>query len=184
MQAWKLIEKKVVLKSNKFLTVEMHKVLLPSGKIIEDWQWVIMPDFANVIAVDENKKFLVFKQNKYAVEGEALAPIGGYLEPGEDPLAGAKRELLEETGYSSENWYFLGDFAVDANRGCGRGYFYLALNAKPVAKPIKDDLEEQNLVFLRKEELEKELDAGSFKIMPWAAAIALALRKLDKLNVC
>lgn len=182
MQKWKLIEKKVVLKSNKFLTVEFHKIQLPCGRIIDDWQWLIMPDFVNIIAVDLEGKFLLFKQNKYAVEGEVLAPIGGYLEPGEEPLAGAQRELLEETGYLAEKWFFIGDLVVDANRGCGRGFFYLALDAKPSAKPIKDDLEDQELLFLTKTELEDALDGGRFKIMPWATSIALALRKLEKLK--
>lgn len=183
MQKWKLIEKKVVLKSNKFLTVEMHKIQLPDGRIIEDWQWLITPDFVNIIAVDKNGKFLLFKQNKYAVEGECIAPIGGYLEPGEDPFEGAKRELLEETGYSAGKWFFIGDYVVDANRGCGRGFFYLALDAEKTAEPIKDDLEDQQLLFLSKEDLENEIDNAKIKIMPWAAAIALALRKLSKLKL-
>lgn len=182
MQKWKVIDKKIVLKSNKFLTVEMHKIQLPDGRIIADWQWLITPDFVNIIAIDKNGRFLLFRQNKYAVEGECIAPIGGYLEPGEDPLTGAKRELREETGYTTDNWLFIGDFVVDANRGCGRAFFYLALDAEKIAQPVKDDLEDQELIFLTKTELEDALDNGKFKILPWAAAIALALRKLNKLK--
>lgn len=182
MKLWKTIERKIICQPNKYLTVELHKIQLPDGKIIEDWGWIVLPNFANVIARDESNKFLMFRQTKYAANGVTLAPPGGFLEPGEDPLEGAKRELLEETGYVSDQWFSLGNFAIDANRGAGRGFIFLALNARKIKDPVPDDLEEQELVFLKKDELEQALDSNKFSILPWAAAVALALRKLEVLN--
>lgn len=182
MKLWKTIERKVICQPNKFLTVELHKIQLPNGRIIEDWGWLVLPDFANVIAQTREKKFLIFRQTKYAASGITLAPPGGFLEMGEAPLEGAKRELLEETGYIAERWFCLGDYAIDANRGAGRGYFFLALNASKIQSPIQDDLEEQELLLLTRDELEQALDSNKFAIMPWTAAVALALRKLDNLN--
>ncbi|NTU63361.1 MAG: NUDIX domain-containing protein, partial [Chloroflexi bacterium] len=99
MDSWKTLSRETVLDRGKFLRVEDHTVQLPDGRVIEQWPWVISPDFINVVAVTEAGEFLCFQQVKYAIEGEALATIGGYLEPGEEPLAAAQRELLEETGY-------------------------------------------------------------------------------------
>ena len=45
---------------------------------------------------------------------------GGKMELVE-PLAAAKRELLEETGYESDDWVSLGSYRVDPNRGWGAG---------------------------------------------------------------
>jgi 8-oxo-dGTP pyrophosphatase MutT (NUDIX family) len=42
---------------------------------------------------------------------------GGLIEDGEDPLATAQRELVEETGYVADEWNYLGGFASDANQG-------------------------------------------------------------------
>ncbi len=125
---------------------------LPDGRVIEQWPWIITPDFINVVAVTEAGEFLCFQQVKYAVEGEALATVGGYLEPGEEPLAAARRELLEETGYEASEWIELGQYRVDANRGAGTAHFFLALHARHVADRNADDLEEQHLLLLTRAE--------------------------------
>ena len=138
---------------------------------------MITPDYACVVAVTPDERYLLFRQVKYAVEGTTLAPTGGYLEPGEASLDAAKRELLEETGYAASEWIDLGRYAVDSNRGAGRAYLYLALGARRVAEPDADDLEEQELLLLSRAEVEAALDAGAFKVVAWTAGVALALRR-------
>ena len=178
MDSWKTLSRETVLDRGKFLRVEDHTVQLPDGRVIEQWPWVISPDFINVVAMTEAGEFLCFHQVKYAVEGEVLATIGGYLEPGEEPLAAAKRELLEETGYEASEWIALGQYRVDANRGVGTAHYFLALHARHVADRDADDLEEQHLLHLTRAELETALDTGQFKALPWVAIVALALRRL------
>lgn len=178
MEKWKILARRTILDHSKYLTVEEHTVALPDGRVIPDWPWVIMPDYAIVIPVTDRGALLCFRQMKYGV-GETLAPVGGYLEPGEDPLATAQRELLEETGYTAADWTELGAYQVDGNRGAGRAYLYLAQGARRVAAPDADDLEEQQLLLLDRAELEAALDAGEFKVLAWATAVALALRHLE-----
>lgn len=178
-QPWKTLARTPVLDRGKWLRVEDHTVELPDGRIIEQWPWVITPDYINVIALTADERFLFFRQTKYAIQGLTLAPVGGYIEPGEDPLVAAKRELLEETGYAAPDWLELGRFRVDANRGAGTGYFFLARRAQYVTLRNADDLEEQELVYLTRAEVEQMLDAGEFKLMAWTAIVALALRRLS-----
>ena len=175
MQPWKTLSREVLLDYSKYLVVERHTVQLPDGRIIDDWPWVIAPDFVNVLAETPEGKYLCFRQVKYAVEGTSLAPVGGYIEPGEDPLAAVQRELVEETGYEASEWIPLGHYAVAANRGVGTGYFYLARGARRVADPQADDLEEQELLLLSREEVEAALLAGEFKALPWVTTVALAI---------
>lgn len=169
----------MVLDRGKFLRVEDHVVQLPDGQVIDNWPWVITPDYINVVAITRNGRFLVFRQTKYSIDGTTLATVGGYLEAGEDPLAAAKRELLEETGYAADEWQPLGSFAVDGNRGAGNAHFFLAAQAYPVAPIDADDLEEQELLLLSREEIEAALDGGEFKLLAWATIVALALRYAD-----
>lgn len=178
MQPWKTLARRTLLECGLFLTVEGHTVALPDGRIIEEWPWIITPDYINVVAVTVEGRFLCFRQTKYSVEGTSLAVVGGYLEPDEEALAAAQRELLEETGYAAPTWCFLGKFSVDGNRGAGNAHFFLAQDAIPSAETHADDLEEQQLLFLSREEVEAALDAGEFKSMPWAAVVSLALRQL------
>ena len=162
MQSWKTIKRDTILNFNKFLSIEAHTVELPNGRIIDNWPWIVTPDFVNVVAVDENGRFLIFRQTKYAIDGASFAPIGGYLEPGEEPLQAAQRELLEETGYTANNWHYLGSYAVDGNRGVGKAHFFLAQNAQPTTEINADDLEEQELLFLTHEEVSAALTSGYF----------------------
>ncbi len=175
MQPWKTVSKETILQPGKFLTVENHTIELPDGQIISNWPWLITPDYINVVAITEDKQFLCFRQIKYAVGDITLALVGGYLEPGEEPLAAAQRELLEETGYQSSNWTGLGAFAVDGNRGAGTAHLFLARGARHVTKAKADDLEKQQLLHLSQTEIEAALIAGEFKVLSWTTGLALAM---------
>jgi 8-oxo-dGTP pyrophosphatase MutT (NUDIX family) len=179
MQSWKTRSRRTILEHSRFLVVEEHTVELPDGRIIEDWPWVITPDFVNVVVITEGGEFLCFRQSKYAVEGITLAPVGGYLEVGEDPLDAAKRELLEEAGCEASDWVSLGQYAVDGNRGAGTAHLFLAHGARRVAEIDSDDLEEMELISMSSDEIEAALDDGAFKLLPWVAVVALALRALE-----
>ena len=178
MQPWKTLSRRTILNHSKYLAVEEHAVELPDGRVIPDWPWIITPDYVNVAAMDSDGRFLIFRQNKYGIDGTSFAPVGGYLEPGEDPLAAARRELLEETGYAADDWIDLGHYVVGGNRGIATGYLYLARVARRVAEPDADDLEEMELLLLSRDEVETALKAGEFKVLSWATAMALALLRV------
>lgn len=177
MQSWKTLRRTPALRSRdgKFLTVELHRVELPDGRLIDEWPWVITPDYVNVAAITTDGEWLCFRQAKYAVTGTTLAVVGGYLEPGEQPLAAAQRELLEETGYVAPEWVALGQYAVDGNRGCGNAHLFLAHGASWTQPINADDLEEQELLRLSQGEVRQALMRGEFKVLAWATVIALAL---------
>ena len=175
-QAWKTLSRQVVFDQSPWLLVEYHHVELPDGRQIPDWTWVKTPDYINVVVLTDSGQYLCFRQRKYGVSEPMLALVGGYLKPGEAPLAAAQRELLEETGYVSEDWVDLGTYLVDPNRGVATGHLFLARGAHQVAEIDSDDLEEQQIVMLSRAELEQALALGEFKILAWAAAVAFALR--------
>ncbi len=182
MQPWKTLSRRTILDYSKYLVVEEHTIELPDGQIIENWPWIITPDYINVLAVTEDNMFLCFRQTKYAIAGTALAPVGGYLEPDEEPLTAAQRELLEETGYKASEWIDLGEYRTDANRGGCMAYLFLARGAYRVQDPDADDLEEQELLLLTRSEVEEALAMGEFKTISWTSLVMFALRYLEVKN--
>lgn len=181
MKPWRTLSRTVLFKQTPWITLESHRIELPDGRQLEDWIWINSPDFVIVAAVDQQNRFLVFEQTKYAANGLTLAPVGGVRNPDEDPLSAAKRELLEETGYESDHWVDLGSFMTDSNRGNGRGYYFLALDAKPSGRGARsDDLEEQELHFFSPQELADALDNNRVQIITWQACLTMALMRLSK----
>ena len=178
MKPWKTKARKILLDETPWLTVEQHTVELPDGQLISNWPWIITPDYINVVAVTEDERFICFRQVKYGIQGTTLSVVGGYVNDGEPPLAAAQRELLEETGYEAPYWLSLGSYLVDPNRGIATGHLFLARQARYVTLRDADDLEEQELLLLTREEIEAALEAGEIKVLAWAAAVAFALRHL------
>jgi ADP-ribose pyrophosphatase len=178
MQPWQTLSRHVILNHSKWLTVESHTVGLPDGRVIENWPWLITPDYVNVLAVTTDQQFVCFRQTKYAVAGTTRAPVAGYIETGEDPLAAAQRELQEEAGYASTEWIDLGKYVVDGNRGAGTAYCYLAIDAWRTNALPSDDLEEHELLLLSRAELEAVGLNHEFKLASWATLAALTLIRL------
>lgn len=162
----------------RFLKVEQHVVAFGDGRQVDDWPWVITPDFVNVVPVLPDGRILCFRQEKYAAQGMTLSVPGGYLEPGEEDLPAAQRELLEETGYGGGRWTTLGTYVVDGNRGAGHGHFFLAQDVVWQQPVNADDLEELQQVLLTRAEVRAALLRGEFQVMPWAACVALALLQM------
>jgi ADP-ribose pyrophosphatase len=175
LRLWTTLRRLPVLDRGKYLHVEDHTVLLPDGREISPWPWLVMPDYVNVAAVTRDGGYLCFRQTKYAVDGTTLAPVGGYIDPGEEPLAAAQRELLEETGYHSSDWSSLGTYVVDGNRGGGRAHLWLARNAEYVRTPASDDLEDHELLTLSRSEIVQAVQDGQFKVLGWTSVMACAL---------
>lgn len=177
MNAWKTKDRQTVLDQRPWVVVENHTVELPDGRLIPGWPWIITPDYVNVVAVTAEGYFLCFRQVKYGLEGSTLGIVGGFVEEGEEPFRAAQRELLEETGYESTDWTPLGSYRVDPNRGVAVGHLYLSRQARYITPRNADDLEEQELLLLTRQEVETAVARGEFRVLAWTAAIALALRR-------
>lgn len=174
MKPWKTLSRKDLLDRSPHLVVEEHTVETPKGKIVEGWTWVVTPDYAIIVAIDDHGRYLVLHETHYGT-GESFSPAGGHIDPGEEPLEAAKRELLEETGYRAATWKFLGCFRTDLNRGNGMGWYYLATGAEMVRSAEDDDLEEHTLVLLDKKQLVDMLRTNQVKEITSQAAFLMAL---------
>lgn len=82
---------------------------------------------AAVLALDDDDRVLLLRQYRHAV-GHLLweLPAGLLDVPGESPVATARRELLEEAGYSAEHWYELVDFFPTPGFSTERIHIFLA----------------------------------------------------------
>ncbi len=70
-------------------------------------------DWVNLVALTEPGESVMVRQYRFGVGYPTLETPGGMVDPGENSLAAAQRELAEETGYTGGNWRYLG--AVEPN---------------------------------------------------------------------
>ena len=70
-------------------------------------------DWVNMVALTAAGESVMVRQYRFGVGYPTLETPGGMVDPGEDSLTAARRELLEETGYSGGTWRYLG--AVEPN---------------------------------------------------------------------
>ena len=84
--------------------LRQDKVALSNGQVVDDYFVSLRPDIATVLPITANHEVVLVRQYRHGI-GEILLELpAGTFEVGEDPLAVAQRELVEETGYISERW--------------------------------------------------------------------------------
>lgn len=180
MQSWKTLSRTTILNHSIYLKVENRVVEAPNGQVIENWPWVIARDFVNVIPVNEKGNLLLFRQGKYGFQGESIAPVGGYLEPGELPEETARRELREEMGFSAVEWIPLASTLLSPNTGFAHSYPFIARQLTYEGAIPSDDLEEQVQIEVSLDELESALLGGGIKVTDWYASFSNALMWLRR----
>ena len=172
-EAWKVLSKLELFDGSPWLRVWAETVQLPGGRVIDGFYSLEAPDYAVVFAAVSDY-VVVQRSYKHGPRRVGLHLPAGYVEPGEDPLDAAKRELREETGYEADRWTPLGVFTSDGNRGAGRAHVFRADGARRVAAPASDDLEEAETLLVTRPELLAALLRGEVPVLSSAATIALA----------
>ncbi len=123
----------------RIFNVRVDTVAFPDGRT-GTREIVEYPGAVVVVALDEAERVLLVRQYRHAVGRELLELPAGKLEPGEDPLACARRELVEETGYAAREWQFLLDYYSTPGFTTEKMYLYRAAGLEAAeAAPDSDE---------------------------------------------
>jgi len=180
IRPWRTLSRRVLLERPPWLVVGEERVELPNGEIIESFSFIDSRDFAISVAITGDDRIVVVRSYKHGVRDVALSFPAGYVEDGEDPLAAAKRELREESGYEADSWLALGRYVVDGNYGNGRMHAFLARGARRVTEPASGDHEEQELLLVPFAEAVDALRQGEIHQLSTAGALGLAALALGR----
>lgn len=148
------IEKKISSKKlyeGIIVDVLMDDVELPNKKIAKR-EIVVHPGGVCILPVDNEENVYLVEQYRYAAESMMLEAPAGKLEPGEDPFLCAKRELMEETGCSADNWISLGEVYTSPGFSTEKLHLYLATDLKN-GNPCPDEDEFVELKIMKLSEL-------------------------------
>jgi 8-oxo-dGTP pyrophosphatase MutT (NUDIX family) len=99
---WKLIESRILIE-NHWIRFSENKFKLPDATVLERYYILERDDFVLVIARRDSDDLVLVRQFRPATQRFYLSVPAGYLARGEDPVTGAARELLEETGFIAKD---------------------------------------------------------------------------------
>lgn len=134
---WKIKKTERILDS-EFVKVDKDDVILPKGREIPDFYKVTIKDCSAIVAIKEDHHIILKKEYRHCYKQELIEIPAGVLEAGEDPLKTAKRELLEETGYKSDKWTYLGKTLESSAKLTNYMHIYMAEDCKKVSKQKLD----------------------------------------------
>lgn len=163
------------------LKVRCEQVALPDGTIIPDYYIIENRGWVGIVPITQDGRFVLNKQYKHGIGLEVLEfPAGGIDDHEDDPIQTAHRELMEETGYSTEpdQMEFLAHMLANPTGAITRIWWYLAHDVRltGVQKPDPTEIIENLLV--TPAELLALIHRGEFAVQGQISAAYMALERL------
>jgi len=149
-----------VLYENPWVQFRADEVEFPDGSVGEYAFAERVDAGPMIIPLLDDGRLVVLREWRYPIQDWTYCfPFGG-VEAGEDALAAAKRELLEETGYSARDWVSLGNIKIDPGGNSQVTPVWLARGLELVDKP-SDPREDHELVVFSLADLENLVTNGT-----------------------
>ena len=147
---------------NGFLRVKKEHLRFSSG-YEHDHFTLSLPSSTSVsvIAIEEQGLLIINEEYRHPAGEIVLSLAGGFLAEGEEPEAGGKRELIEETGYDSDDILVLGSSFPMPGICDQRVIYVLAKGCRKVTEPDLEGGEMIHTVLLSREELSKKVASGA-----------------------
>jgi ADP-ribose pyrophosphatase len=161
-----------------YFVLRSDRLRLPDGAVKDPYYVIERPDAAIIFPLTKEEEVVLVRQYRPPLERMELGLPAGLVEEDEKPEAAARRELLEETGYSGGEWEPLGALASSPSLKDNWAYLFLARGVEETSAPDPDEHELVEVVKVSVEDLLGLVRAGQIVSSSGVAAIMLALEQL------
>ncbi len=135
------LKKANTIYKGSFMNVYEDEVILPDKKLGKRL-YIGHPGGSGVLAITPDDKVILVKQYRYAIKSYLIEIPAGKHDANDDPFLTAKRELAEETGYTSDDISYLTAIYPTPGYSGEIITIYLAKNAYLMTEKIKGDDDE------------------------------------------
>jgi len=132
------INNRTTIHQGQVFSLVRENVTLDNG-VTTDVDFVEHPGATAIIPMLSDSRVLLLKQYRHSLREYIWEIPAGTLDPGEEVLDCAKRELIEETGYSAEQWQKLGEITPVPGYSDERIHIYLATDLQPATQDLDRD---------------------------------------------
>lgn len=136
-----------------WLTARKDVLQLANGRINPEFYVLEYPTWVNIIAVTREGHYVMVRQYRHGLGRIGLELCAGCVEEGEEPEAAARRELLEETGYTGGRWTLQAVISGNPSTTNNLSYCFLAEDVELTDTQHLDATEEIEVVTLSRSEL-------------------------------
>ena len=181
---WEILSSHQIL-DTPHLKVRCEQVALPDGTIIPDYYIIENRGWVGIVPITPDGRFLLNKQYKHGIGLEVLEfPAGGIDDHEDDPIQTAHRELMEETGYSTEpdRMEFLAHMLANPTGAITRIWWYLAHDVRLTGVQKPDPAEVIENLLVTPAELLSLIHRGEFAVQGQISAAYMALERLGFLK--
>ena len=155
-------------------TLERHH-LLTAQEEAHAFHILRCSDWCNILPITADNQVVMVKQYRYGTDEETLELPGGVIDPEDpNPLDGARRELLEETGYEATDIVCTGIIQPNPAMQTNRCHSFLARNVRKMQEPALDAGEDIEVVTVALEEIPDRVARGEIQHALVVVAFAYA----------
>jgi len=132
------VESEKELFQGRIIRLVERKLVLPNGRRTT-FHIVEHPGAVAIVPVHANGDVVLLRQFRPTIGMEIYEIPAGTIEKGEGPLATAKREIVEETGFKAKRWDKIADFYTAPGFCDERMHVYVARDLTPAKADGDDD---------------------------------------------
>jgi 8-oxo-dGTP pyrophosphatase MutT (NUDIX family) len=177
IKPWKILESHKIHKNVRIDRCELPNGMTLDGFVLEYGDW------ATILALTKKQEVVLVRQYRHGAQKVILELPGGAMDArDENPMQAARRELLEETGYDSDNFIQIGCVSPNPANQTNLIYSFLALDAEKVSGQNLDDTEDIEVVLKPLDEVIRMAKSGELFQSMQVSAVFFALAYWDRIK--
>lgn len=177
MSHWKVLSSEYLVRA-PWAVLRKDVCEMPNGHIVPEYYVLEYPNWVNMVAVTDAGEFILVRQYRHGISDFVLEIPGGVIDPGEDAITAARREMLEETGYAFDSVTELVNLYPNPATSDNQTTTFLMMGGRKVQEQDLDGQEEIDVILASAEEVKQWVLANKFGQALHTAALFYGLHRL------